>query len=200
MTAAGRALALALLVVAGCTKYAQVATTNAPGDVDLAKPLPHENGAPDRFEKPADPGNEALVVFAIPTFVFGTGREPSSSAVSELGLELRFERHDSDRAWHAPHLAATLGAGFVQLYEGSTGTHAGALYGELDVRFPTAWGVLPVDVGVGPAVYPDTGELGGQISIRAPLMAAHARYMQDNGFEFWVGYQLPIPFIFGRSK
>jgi hypothetical protein len=194
-----RALAIALVVLAGCTKHTKVARINAPGDVDLAVPMPRENGAPERFEPPKDPGNTALVVFAMPTFLGGTGRLAGSRGAFEPGLEVRFERHDSDTRWFATHLGVTLGFGFVQIYE-NLPDHVGAVHAELNVRFPTAWGHLPTDVGVGPVVYPDDGDVGGQISLRVPLLTLRARYLQRSGFEFWGGYEVPIPFVFGRSK
>ena len=193
-----RALVVAILL-AGCTKYARTTSINAPGNVDLTKPLPNENGDPMRFEVPADPGRTSIVVFVMPTFLGGTGRAGGSNGAIEPGLELRFESIDSAKPWFAKNLAVTAGVGFIQIYERRP-DHFGALHAELNFRFPSIKGVIPLDLGVGPAFYPDDPEFGAQISMRFMVLTVRARYMERNGFEFWGGYDVPIPFIFSRSK
>jgi len=192
-----RALVLAI-VLAGCTTYAQTSLVNAPGNVDLSKPLPNENGDPVRFEAPADPGRKSIVMFVMPTFLGGNGRNGGSEGAFEPGLELRFESLDNDKAL-GKTLGVTAGVGFAQIYE-SRPDHFGALHAELNFRFPSIKGVVPLDVGVGPAFYPDDPEFGAQISMRLMLLTVRARYMERNGFELWGGYEVPIPFIFSRSK
>lgn len=191
-----RALVI-LVVLVGCSEYARTTTINAPGNIDLNTPMPNENGDPARFEPAVDPGSKQLVVIAMPSMMGGTGRLDKGAV--EPGLEMRFELHETGKEWYATRLAFTAGVGFVQLYEQAR-DHFGALHAELNLRFPAIKGVIPLDIGVGPAFYADDAEFGGQISLRLPLLTLRARYMERNGFELWGGYEIPIPFIFSRSK
>ena len=80
--------ALVAIVLAGCTDYAHTSLHNAPGVVDLATPLEHENGAPERYEVPSSPGQNTLAVFTMPYLIGGVGR---GGGGGETGLEMRFE-------------------------------------------------------------------------------------------------------------
>lgn len=181
---------------------------NAPPAIDLATPATREVGAPDAVEPALDPGVETLMVVAMPSVLFGSGRVGTSTFATDVGLALRFE-YTSDRngaPTRATKFAVTTGFG-VQAIDHRPTTF-GALYAELNFR--SFFKVIPFDVGVGPAMYPaatfpGTGEhygteLGGQLSLRLPLFLAHLRYMAETGFEFQVGYEVPIPFLFQRSR
>ena len=69
----------------------------------------------------------------------------------------------------------------------------------MSYRFPS-WNKLPTEVGIGPVVYPSELDAGGQLTVRFTLLAARVRYLADSGVEVWGGFQLPIPFFFGRSR
>lgn len=189
--------------LAGCTQYARVHMKNAPGLTDLSQPLERENGDPERFEPAVDPGSKTLAVFMNPSLMIGAGREPvtAQDPAYEPGLELRFEHHSAafDRKLLADRtLAVTAGVGFAQLVKGRP-TVGGPLFAELNYRFPS-WNKAPTDIGLGPVVYPANFDAGGQLTVRLLIMAVRARYMADGGFEFWGGFQIPVPFFFGRSR
>jgi len=195
-----RKLVLIAGLAAGCTQYTRTAMTNAPGNVDLTAPLPNENGDPARYEPPRDPGTKTLVMFVAPMLMLGSGRiDAPSTLVVEPGMEFRFESHETGKRWSAPTFAITAGLGFIQIYEARP-DHLGAFYSELNFRFPSIKGVVPMDIGIGPAFYAPDAELGGQLTVRLPLLSMRGRYMARNGFEFWAGYEIPIPVIFGRSR
>jgi len=195
-------LALLAAALAGCVDYAHVHMKNAPGVTDLSRPLERENGDPDRFEPAKDPGQETLTIIAMPSLMIGAGREPvpAEKAVYEPGLELRFEHHTDEG--HEPFasraLAFTAGIGFAQLVDGRPAI-AGPLFAELDFRFPT-WNKMPTDIGLGPIAYPANFDAGGQLTVRVPFIAARARYLAHSGPELWIGFQIPIPFFFERSR
>jgi len=52
----------------------------------------------------------------------------------------------------------------------------------------------------GPAFYGETADAGAQITVRFPLMFVRARYLAGTGGELWFGYEVPIPFLFQRSR
>jgi hypothetical protein len=196
-----KALAV-LAVIAGCaTKQTTTSLHNAPGNVDLGAPPAREIGAPDAFERPTDPGTTTLSVIPIPSILLGTGRGNPGELVTDFNLETRFEYH-SDKArepFGKYAVAFTAGLAGVHLAE-HRGAEFGALFGEVSFRFPTIKGVVPTDVGVGPVIYPTNFEAGGQITVRFPLLALRLRYVERGGLEFWAGYQVPIPFLFQRSR
>lgn len=207
----GRRAALVALAVAavtalgGCTSYARVSMKNAPGVTDLSQPLEREDGAPQRYEPARDPGVKTLTVFATPSLMIGAGRRPlpAQKAAFEPGLELRFEHHTrragGDReAWAWRALAVTAGIGFAQAVEGRP-TIAGPLFAELNYRFRAGNGP-PVDIGLGPVVYPSELEAGGQLTARLVIAAVRVRYLPDSGYEIWGGFQIPVPFFFERSR
>lgn len=200
-TAAIAAIA-AIAALGGCTQYTRVHMKNAPGVTDISKPLERENGDPDRFEPAVDPGAKTLTVFTNPTLMIGAGREPlpAHEAAYEPGLELRFEHHTAEgRALLAERaLAVTAGIGFVQAVNGRP-TIGGPLFTEINYRFPT-WNNAPTDIGLGPVVYPANFDAGAQLTVRLFLISARVRYLADSGFEIWGGFQIPIPFFFGRSR
>jgi hypothetical protein len=199
-----RAMLAAVAALAGCTSYARVSQKNAPGLTDLSKPLERENGDPQRYEPAREPGMKTLTVFANPSVMIGAGRRPlpAQKAAFEPGLELRFEHHTAragDREPFAPRaLAVTAGIGFAQLVDGRSAI-AGPLYAELNYRFLVRNSV-PMDIGLGPVVYPSEFEAGGQLTARFLIIAVRARYLPDSGYELWGGFQLPIPFFFERSR
>lgn len=193
--------ALAGLALAGCYEYARVSMRNAPGVTDLSKPPERENGDPDKLEPATTPGAQTLTVIAMPSLMLGAGRRPIDNAPTvEPGLELRFERYTGreGQLLGARGFAATAGIGFVQA-AGDQPVIAGPLFLEADYRTVLAktW---PVALGLGPVVYPSEFDAGGQLTVRLPLMAVRVRYLADSGFEFFGGFQVPIPFFFERSR
>jgi hypothetical protein len=193
----------AILVVAatGCSSYAHLATTNAPGVTDVTAPMARENGEPGRFEPATDPGTRTIAIIAMPSVMFGVGRREidADHPTIEPGLELRFERHESAGAepFGRRALAITAGMGFAQFID-QRPTILGPVYAELSYRFMT--GGPPIDIGLGPVFYADDTELGAQLTVRAPLTAVRTRYLPRSGFEIFVGFELPIPFLFSRSR
>ena len=188
---------LLILALAGCEEYATHSVHNAPGVVDLHAPLPHENGDPLRFEPASDPGFETLSIWTNPYFLWGRGRERASGASREAGLEIHVE-HAADSRLDMSTFGVTAGVGFAQWGPGRT-TAVGAFYVELEHRFALgeAWFA---SVGLGPALYTQGAEAGGQLSVRVPLGLLRVRYMARSGIEVMAGLELPIPFFFSRSK
>ena len=189
-----------LVLLAACTDYAHVTLHDGPGNVDLAAPLPHENGAPDRVELPADPGTDTVTIFAAPYIVGGIGRyRPDTGGSGEVGLEFRVERYRStlSRPLAPDAWAITAGFAFAQWGDGVRTVAPGAFYAELNYRFLAK--MWPIDVGIGPAYYVDHA-LGGQLTARIAIAMVRARYVANTGAELFVGAELPIPFFFGGSR
>ncbi len=190
--------AAVLLVLAGCADSAHVSLRNAPGSIDLATPIAHENGDPARYEPPKDPGADTTVLFAIPYVVGGAGRfRPGSDGSGELGFEMRAEqsRHGllDPEAW-----AITAGMAFVQWGDAVRTVAPGAFYAEVDRRWLAK--VWPIDVGVGPLLYVDDSSVGVQATLRVAVVMIRARYVANTGAEWFVGGEIPIPFFFGQSR
>ena len=188
--------ALLVLALAGCEDHATRSVRNAPGIVDLHAPLPHENGDPQRFEAAADPGFETLSIWTNPYLIWGHGRVNADGASREAGLEVHVE-HAADGRLDLSAFGVTAGFG-AQWGPGRT-TNVGALYAELEHRFAyrDAW---YFDLGLGPALYTEGREAGGQLSLRMPLGLFRVRYMARSGTEVMAGLELPFPFFFSRSK
>ena len=187
------------LVACGCQSYAHRSRHNAPGIVDLDTPPPREVGSATAFVPPAQPGSETIVVFVMPNFVIGNGRRNlSSQAAYELGVSFRVERTVDDGAalLHKSAFAITAGVGLAQFYE-TRPTLFGATFVELNYR--NLIKVIPFDVGVGAAIYPGA-DVGAQLSVRFPGLLVRGRYFAEGGFELMAGYEIPIPFFFGRSR
>lgn len=203
-----KALAILAAVLAGCTSYTRTSMHSAPGLADLDTPVPREIGAPDAYAEPTAPPSDTITVFAIPFFALGSGRLDTGTAASEVGLELRIERTlDKNGALlHESAFALTAGVGLAQFYDNRP-TIFGATYAELNYRFMVT---LPIDVGMGVAVYPGASlpatmehygaEVGGQLTVRFPVLSVRVRYMADTGPEIMAGFSIPLPFFFGRSR
>jgi hypothetical protein len=192
--------ALVAIAATGCTQYAHTHMHNAPGVIDLAKPPLHENGDPARVDPPTDPGVETLTMFAMPSALVGTGRIDDGQPAGEYSLELRFEHHVDDgmAPFGSTAFAMTVGTPALQV-SGTRGAALGATFVEANYRFLLGH-IWPIDIGAGPAVYLDDTAFGAQLTVRLPLVAVRGRYMQHDGFEFWGGIQLPIAFLFQRSR
>jgi len=206
-----RAVAVAV-AIAGC-REPHLLKHNAPGNADLATPLPHENGKPDRIELASDPGHSTLVAIGAPYFLWGHGRVDASGASREVGMELRFEKWSFDRdapADIASSAAITVGYGFAQYGDGRHTDAPGALYVEANYR-TVLGGTFPVDVGLGPAYDFDavsstssggrsSGRIGGQLSLRIPLVMLRTRYVDGDGYQVMAGFEVPMfPFVFEWS-
>jgi len=186
-----------LVMLAGCTTYAQRARHNAPGLSDLSTPLPRETGDPDRFEAARDPGSETYMIALGPYVLGGLGRDGGGG---EVGTELRFEHHTDDKQGlvAGSSVAITAGFGIAQWFERSS-VVPGAFYGELNYR---GWvgDKVPLDLGLGPAIYPGEPNVGAQITLRSLGSMLRTRYMSATGLEIMFGYEMPIPFFFQRSR
>jgi hypothetical protein len=184
--------ALVAVALVGCTEYAHTSLHNAPGAVDLSTPLEHENGAPGRYEIPSSPGQNTLAVYTMPYLIGGVGR---INEAGETGLEMRFE-YSHDYSFADRSFAITAGVPSMQWH----GDRAilGAFYAEANYR--TLAGSLPFDIGLGPAIYSSNAEIGGQLTVRLPLLMLRLRYMPDSRFEVMAGTEIPIGFFFSRSR
>ena len=190
---------LLVLALAGCEQYAARSLHNAPGIVDLGTPLPHENGDPQRFEEAGDPGRETLSIWTNPYFLWGRGRVRANDASREAGLEIHVE-HATSGLLDDTALGLTAGFGFAQWGPGRVTDAVGAFYAELDFHTLLGKDSWPVDIGLGPALYTQQPEAGGQLSLRIPLGLLRVRYMARSGIEVMAGFELPFPFYFSRSK
>ena len=190
---------LLLLALAGCEAYAARSLHNAPGVVDLGTPLPHENGDPQRFEPAGDPGRETLSIWTNPYFLWGRGRYRANDASREAGLEIHVE-HAAEGLLVPTAFGFTAGFGFALWGPGRATDAVGAFYGEVDFHTllgPDSW---PIDIGLGPVLYSQQPEAGGQLSLRLPLGLLRVRYMARSGIEVMAGFEVPIPFFFSRSR
>ena len=186
------------LAVTACQDYATRSLRNAPGVAQLATPLAHENGDPQRFEPADSPGFESISIWTNPYYLWGRGRYTANGASREAGLELHVE-HANEGFLDPTSIGVTAGFGFAQWGPGRTTDAIGALYVELDRRFALGDG-WPVDLGVGPVVYRQQSEVGGELSLRIPLAMLRVRYMATSGIEVMAGFEVPFPFFFSRSK
>jgi hypothetical protein len=196
-----RALAiLAVVALGACDTYAHRSLLNAPGNVDLSQPLPRENGDPKRIELPEEPGSETIALVAAPYIVGGTGRYNSNQGSGEVGLELHVERTQSDgRSLLAPeNWSVTAGLAFAQWGSGHRTVAPGAFYAELGYRFFASY--WPIEVGLGPALYVDDTDAGGQLSVRCMIAMVRARYLAKSGGEVLFGIEVPVPFFFSWSR
>lgn len=198
-----RPAVILLAALAGCTQYARMSTHNAPAIVNLDQPLPHESGDPKVFDQGAQPGTETISVFVTPSILFGSGRYGADFLHVEPGIAFRVERLVDDGAAYlkASAFAITVGTGIVSITD-QRPTTPSAVFAQLDYRFPLV--VIPVSVGIGPALYPgadhfDT-DVGGQLDLKITILQIRARYMPTTGFEIMAGYSVPIPMFFRRSR
>jgi hypothetical protein len=190
--------ALALVALAACTDYAQLSLKNAPGNVDLGHPLPHENGDPERFEPPEDPGMSAVAAVIAPYILGGAGRYASSEPTGEAGFEVRVE-HAAHGRIEANNWGITTGMAFAQWAQGTRTVLPGAFYAELGYRHVFGNGV-PLDVALGPALYVDDSAIGAQMTLRWYVFMFRTRYVANTGFEAFGGAEIPVPFFFERSN
>lgn len=196
-----RALVLAAAFCAACTDYAQRSTLNAPGMVALDTPPAIENGDPNKFEPPGEPGVTTLAIIPAPYVGGGIGRyNPGNEGTGEVGIDIRFERSvvgEGRRDLLLPeNWGVTFGFAFAQW--GARTVAPGAFSAELNYRFLA--NVWPIDVGIGPAVYVDDTAIGGQLSVRCAIALLRARYVANSGAEMIFGVQIPIPFFFSWSR
>lgn len=194
---------IVLVAFAGCTQYAKTSTHNAPLVTNLDEPPLRETGDPAAFETGTDPGTETLAVFLTPGVILGSGRYGTEIFHAEPTFALRFEhKKDPGRGYlDASAFAITVGTGIVALDTDRPTTPA-AVFAMLDYRFIAK--VIPMDVGLGPVLYPGADrfstDIGAQLDFKITILEARFRYMKDTGFEFGVGYSLPIPLFFQRSR
>ena len=191
--------ALVLILVAGCAQYARVASTNAPGKIDIATPPPRETGAADLYVAPEEPGQRSFVGWVDPYFAGGLARHGKGY---EFGLEVGYEPGpDRKDAPFSPILSQTWGVatgmGFVQLHDadgGGTDATIGPIYAEARYRR------LFFTVGAGPLIYPDEKDAGAQLTFKAVILALRARYVQNTGWEATIGIDIPVFLVFAWSR
>ena len=192
-------LSLALAALSACSTYARVARTNAPGVIDISTPVAHENGTDELFESPGyDQPAQSYIAWLMPAFGGGLLRHGGGLDVS-VGLALEKDRGGgtdmiANNAW-----GAAVGLDVVQFHTEDDHTTtiantAGPFWLEAYRR------KFIVMVGAGPVIYPDTKDLGAQITVHGPLIQARLRWAQDSGFEATFAYELPIPAVFGWSR
>lgn len=193
-----RLVALAIVALAACTEYAHVSPRNAPGNVDLAQPVAHENGDPARYEPPVSPGMRAVALLAAPYVLGGNGRYDTAG---EAGLEFRVERSDGDYM-RAENWGIGAGVAFAQWGDGHTRTIApGAFYAEASYRvLPRSLTPFTWDFAAGPLVYVDDSSVGVQATLRVLIGMFRVRYVANTGWEVLGGAEIPIPFLFGWSR
>jgi hypothetical protein len=192
------ALVIALVLAAGCTQYAQVARRNAPGTIDISAPIERENGADDVYVQPEQPSSDAVVVWLHPSFGGGllrrdTGFEFGFGVSIEATSDQKGSLPIANRAW-----GVSAGVGLMQLYERDD--HS------TDAQFPFPLSLeayhrrLIVMFAAGAVFYPDTRDVGAQITLHAPLTHVRFRYVQDSGFEAMLAWDLNFPVVFGWSR
>ncbi len=187
---------LAALLVTGCVDYAHVAIHDAPANIELAEPIPFENGAPAKPNPVLETGSTSVAIVAAPYALAGLGRDRGTMTV-ESGVELRYEQaHDAPM--ELENWGITAGIAINQSSATSSKT-PGALYLEGGYRF-MALGPLPFDVSAGPVVYVDNHNVGGQLTARWLIFMIRTRYVANTGWEAFTGAEIPIPFLFGRSR
>lgn len=183
---------LAALALTACNGLRYRSTTSAPGKVTLAPP-PREDGSPGLYVAPADPGEHEL--YLAPGVVGGPGIGrtevgPDDAAV-EVGVYLRIAYAKKDRShrrddlpWPQRGWVLNLGWAPLQYTE-----HAdlGPVHAELE----RAW--FLGTVGLGPAVYPDDGNAGVQLTAAWKPYGVRFRYMAETGFEIFAAIQVELP-------
>jgi hypothetical protein len=188
-----------LIVLTGCIDYAHTTMHSAPPNIDLATPLPHENGDPARNDHaflPTGSTNVALIV--APYVLAGVGRAAHAGPAGETGVELRYEQtHDGPMAFE--NWGITGGIAISQFSNHGPTSTPGALYLEGGYRF-LAVEPFPFDVSAGPLVYVDNHSVGAQLTVRWALFMVRSRYVANTGFELFGGAEIPIPFFFGWSQ
>ena len=192
---------LVLVVLGGCKTYAHTSMVNAPGNVDLARPIAFENGDPSRFEPGTEPGSKTLAIIPAPYIAGGVGRHrPGRDGAGEVGLEIRIEHTTSDKqALLAPeNWGVTAGFAFFQWGDGVPTIAPGAFYAELSYRFIAK--VWPIDIGLGPALYVDDSSVGGQLTARCAFAMLRTRYVANSGAELLFGIEVPVPLFFSGSR
>jgi len=193
-------LALVLLVTTGCVEYAHTAKHNAPPNIDLTQPLPHENGDPARNDHAYLPtGTTNFVLIAAPYVLGGVGRATHAGPAGETGVELRYEQ-THDGPMELENWGITGGIAVSQWTAHGPTSTPGALYLEGGYRF-LAVAPFPFDVSAGPLVYVDNAHsVGAQLTARWLVFMVRTRYVANTGFELFGGAELPIPFFFGWSQ
>jgi hypothetical protein len=193
---------LVLIALAGCYDYSHMARRNAPGTVDLSKPLDHENGDPARFERAGDPGGNLVAVIPTPYMLWGHGRLDASSSSVETGLHIRIERavNEESSGWIDRNAwALTAGFAIAQGGDGRRDDVPGAF--SLEINRRQFLDEIPADLGAGPAIYLSDREVGVQVSLRiAAIFALQTRFLPRSGTEIMAGFEVPIPLLFGWSR
>lgn len=188
-----RALALlALLALGACNGLRHRSTTNAPGKITLEPPA-RENGSPSLYIPAEDPGEHELYV--APGVVGGPGMGrvelDADDAAVEVGLYLRLayakkatsHRRD-DIPW--PQRGWVLNLGWAPL-QYTKHADIGPVHAELE----RAW--FLGTIGLGPAVYPDDGNAGVQLTAAWKPYGVRFRYMAETGFEIFAAIQVELP-------
>jgi hypothetical protein len=192
-------LLLALAALTACSTYARVAHTNAPGVMDLNPPT-HETGTDDEYFEPSQPGSQSYVAWLVPAFGGGMVRHGTGLDLS-VGVAVEKDRDDgrflpiASDAW-----GGAIGLDIVQFrsepnQDAMITNSGGPFWFEVYRRTKSI-----MMIGAGPVVYPDTRDLGAQITFHAPLVQGRVRWAQDTGFEATFAYELALPAVFGWSR
>jgi hypothetical protein len=190
---AARIVALAgTLAAVGCTGTRLHSTVNAPGKVVLAPPA-YENGKPELYVEPTDPGEHE--VYLGPGVVVGpaTGRYPRTDgdAGVELGFYLRLaykevasSHRKDDVPWPAPGWALNVGWSPLQYTDDAS-------FGPLFFEVERQW--FLGSIGAGLAVYPQDGGAGAQVTAAWKPYGVRVRYVAETGWEVMGAFQVELP-------
>jgi len=192
-------LLLAVAALSACSTYARVAHTNAPGIVDISTPVARENGSDELFEVPdyAQPAR-SYIAMLMPAFGGGLLRHGTGLDLS-VGLAIEKDQDGGTDLIARNAWGAEVGLDIVQFH--TEADHSTTIKDTAGPFWVEAYRrKFIVIVGAGPVIYPDTKDLGAQITVHAPLIQARVRWAQDTGFEATFAYELALPAVFGWSR
>jgi hypothetical protein len=205
--AAGRALlaTLALALLGGCPGTRHRSDVNAPGIVHLEAPPPRENGDPQRFLEPEDPGEQE--VYLGPAIILGpaSGRSYDSNHTEfETSIQLRVayrtlakSHRSEDVPFPMKGWALTVGWSPLQTDHAPSDDvtfHTGPVYAEVE-RF---WYIA--SAGLGLVSYPDNWDTGVQATLNFMPYGIRMRYLAEGGFEVMAAFRLELPTAINWSR
>jgi hypothetical protein len=193
-----RALVVAALGLGACTHGYYTSDVNAPGNVTLAPPA-RENGAPELYVEPTDPGEHEL--YFAPGLTAGPvlGRHPDGNdAGVELGFYVHLAYKTSERSHRKDDLPYPVHGWSLNLGWSPLQTGADVDIGPTWVEVERNWYFLSAALGA--AVYPDDGDAGVQLTLAARPYGLRLRYMNETGFELVGAFQVELPRAYAWSR
>ncbi len=199
------AAAAALVLLGGCPGLRHRADANAPGIVHLEAPPPRENGDPERYLEPEDPGEQE--VYLGPAVILGpaTGRSADSDHTEfETSIQLRMayvtlpkSHRSEDVPFPTKGWALTLGWSPLQTDHNPADEvtfHTGPVYAEVE-RY---WFIA--SAGLGAVTYPDSWDTGVQLTLNFMPYGIRLRYLAEGGFEVMGAFRLELPTAINWSR